>query len=281
MISNLKNYVRKDKEKVKGWLTWIDAEIISSLLMVRHIDLSIRNALEIGVHRGKSAILILHGPKVEKLVAVDLFENQAANIDHSGSGNLQEFKENLAKFEISNTKIRIVSKDSTLISVNEIKGADIESFDIIHIDGGHTRRVVLSDLNLAAKLISSHGIIVVDDFQRPDWPEVGSAVMEWVGQREDFAIFCIGFNKVFISNTDYVAKWQQVMSENEKLGYFLRKIYTIGDHKVPVFYHFVTTEWSIKKQVYEYVRLFHPNCFIALKKVLIRLRSLPFQPRNQ
>ena len=119
-MSKLEDYVKKDRNKVKGWLTWIDAEIISSLLLTDKEDMQIKTALEIGVHRGKSAVLMLLGPNIQRLVAIDLFENQGANTDQSGRGNLQEFQENLSRFNIDSSKVSIIAADSTSLSASEI-----------------------------------------------------------------------------------------------------------------------------------------------------------------
>ncbi|MBM3418918.1 MAG: class I SAM-dependent methyltransferase [Bacteroidetes bacterium] len=263
---SLEQYVKKDKEKIKGWLTWIDAEIIRTLLSSNNETLTPRLALEIGVHRGKSAILFLLSPSIQKLVAVDLFENQLANVDKSGSGRLNEFLENIKKFQIDSSKVEIISTDSTLLTPEEIQ-AKYQFFNIIHIDGGHTKMVVLHDLNLSGQILSSSGVIIVDDFLRPDWPEVGQAVYEWLSLNTTFKIFCIGSNKVFICKENFRTSWQDQVFGNHDLQYFWRKESFIDGFKVPSYYHHITTEWGVKKKIYEYVRLFHPNVFIFYKKL--------------
>ena len=55
-------------------------------------------AAEIGVHHGKLFILLyLLCQASEKAVAIDLFEDQHLNIDHSGSGDLAKFRGNLER----------------------------------------------------------------------------------------------------------------------------------------------------------------------------------------
>jgi predicted O-methyltransferase YrrM len=271
-MSDLTRYVNKERNEVKGWLTWIDAEIISTIMQFPLEEFKIRNILEIGVHRGKSAILFLLGTHVCKVVVIDLFENQFANLDRSGSGSLQEFKMNLSKFRIDLSKLSIISADSTRLDEKQIRENLKDSFDIAHIDGGHSKEVVMSDLLISSKLLSPHGVIIVDDFLRPDWPEVGSAVFEWIESQKKFTIFCIGHNKVFITSTQFAFLWREVIEKNQSLGFFLRKRYKISGFDVPIFYHFFTPEWTIKKRIYEYVRMFHPKLFIIFKKILDRIK---------
>ena len=272
-MSSLEKYVKRDRDKIKGWLTWIDAEIMRTLLSSNDKSLILRNALEIGVHRGKSAILFLLSPNIEKLIAVDLFENQLGNVDNSGSEKMKEFLRNIEKFQIDMSRLDIIETDSTTLKVEEIQ-IRCKLIDIIHIDGGHVKAVVLSDLNLAKRILSNHGVIIVDDFLRPDWPEVGQAVYEWLNSEKSFQIFCIGFNKVFISRKSYIARWQKEVCNNGDLKFFKRKTSSINGVNIPNYYHYVTTEWGFVKRFYEYVRLFHPGLFIRFKQFRSKI------PRN-
>jgi len=271
-VSDLAKYVQRDRNKVKGWLTWIDAELIRTILSSQSQVLELRSALEIGVHRGKSAILLLLGPTIEKLVAIDLFGMQEENLDNSGSGNLEEFLNNLERFEINLEKLKIIQINSTQIESRSLRD-EVGTLDLVHIDGGHTKAVVLNDLILAANLISEHGVLIVDDFLRPDWPEVGEAVFAWLDANRDFEVFCIGHNKVFMCHLNFTTTWQNEIRNNSNLQYFLRKETQIRGKNVPNYFHFVTTEWTLKKRLYEYVRLFYPRLFInlkVLKKLIMR-----------
>jgi hypothetical protein len=256
-------YIYKSRNNVKGWLTWTDAEILRSILMHEFSHSKVRHVVEIGVHRGKSSILFLLSPYVTKLISVDLFSNQGENIDNSGSAIMEEFLLNLELYSIDLNRVVVMKKNSTSVKIQDINEI-VDSVDLFHIDGGHTKDVVLNDLELARGTISDWGVIVVDDFLRPDWPEVGQACYEWLDNNLDFGIFCIGHNKVFISHKAYNQWWRNLIMENSQLRFFIRKYFDRGGFQIPVFYHFITPEWGIKKQIYEYTRLFYPSVFMKV-----------------
>lgn len=264
-MNSLAQYINKDRERIKGWLSWVDAEIIGTLLRTNKEEISVRTVLEIGIHRGKSAILFLHGPNVEKLIAVDLFENQFANTGKSGFGISREFTNNLATFSISFDKVSVISADSTLLSRRDIL-KEAGEVDLVHIDGGHTKEVVRSDLNLAKDVLAKHGVLIVDDYMRPDWPEVGQAVCEWLQKNFEFEIFCIGHNKVYITRKEFMGMWLSSINNNSSLLYFIRKTYLFTDVEVPIFFHYFSSEWSRSKKIFEYIRYVHPLLFIRFKR---------------
>ena len=88
--------------------------------------------------------------------ALDVFDDQSLNIDKSGSGNLQTFKNNLKNFDAHNGKnTQIISGDSTDQTVIKFFDDKIGSFRFISIDGGHTVEHTISDLHLANRLIAN------------------------------------------------------------------------------------------------------------------------------
>jgi len=51
-------------------------------------------------------------------------------------------------------------------------------FDLIHVDGDHTKRGALSDLDLAVGFLMPNGVILIDDYDRA--PAVKEAIDEWI-----------------------------------------------------------------------------------------------------
>jgi hypothetical protein len=149
---------------VEGW--GMDGELAPIFLLLN--DLQRRFQLhgtffEIGVHHGKTAILLaLMARPTEKCVFLDLFDQQEENINNSGRGNLEVFRENLARWA-PNSEPEIIVGNSLKLDLSSI--ADLASgVRFAHIDGGHYRDLVLNDLYKTEAVLGVGGIVIVDDF---------------------------------------------------------------------------------------------------------------------
>lgn len=268
---NQKDYVDHGRREVKGWLTWIDGEIIRTLMST--FSGNNLTVLEFGVDRGKSLILFSLSENIARIVGIDLFDLQEFNRDSSGFGNYRELQDNLRKFGLlGSERIRLLKQDTMSFTKNEesLRGFEVA---LAHIDGGHSKEVVLNDLGIVSHYLGNNGIIVLDDFQRPDWPEVSQAIYLWLEENPQFKIFCIGHNKVYLCFDSKHKENISLLESNERLKFFKRKDYVINGLKVPIYFHFVLPEWTMKVRFYEYLRLFHPTLFILLKQTINFLRS--------
>jgi hypothetical protein len=92
-------------------------KIIATLSAVQEAQHIGGNVAEIGVHHGKLFILLyLLTRGEERAVAVDLFANQVQNIDHSGVGDLDKFRANLARHADADMRRLVVHEgDSTAL----------------------------------------------------------------------------------------------------------------------------------------------------------------------
>jgi predicted O-methyltransferase YrrM len=143
--------------------------------------------LEIGVYYGKSAIMLAMQarPKEELLLVEpsDVVDQAAITI---------------RKFKIEN--VRIIKKKSTSVACWFLTKHQKGSFRWIHIDGDHKARTVENDLRLASRLLAEDGIICVDDFFSPRYPQLTYAVNEFLfRQSSKFKMFLCGFNKAYIA----------------------------------------------------------------------------------
>jgi len=159
---------------------------------------------EIGVHRGRSAILLSHLLQPgESLGVCDLFGEQTGNVSRSGSGDLAMFEANMRQFGAGQGHLRVFAKSSSLLSSVEI-GVGHRFF---HIDGGHNADEALSDLRLAAECVVPSGVIIVDDPFRSEWPGVTEAVIRFLDERPDFGAVAVGFNKLLLAKKDAVESY--------------------------------------------------------------------------
>ena len=82
---------------VEGW--GIDADLVRILLALDAAQAKAGisgNLLEIGVHHGRTFILLaLMARPGESSFAIDLFDDQERNLDHSGEGNRSTFTANM------------------------------------------------------------------------------------------------------------------------------------------------------------------------------------------
>jgi hypothetical protein len=119
---------------VKGWLLPGAIKMVMALAKVQDAEEIKGNVGEIGVHHGRLLILLtLLTRDGEKAVAVDLFSDQDRNVDHSGKGDLKQFKENL-EHHANSISVAIHQGDRTeLTSTAFIKRGE-GTFRLISVD---------------------------------------------------------------------------------------------------------------------------------------------------
>lgn len=77
---------------------------------------------------------------------------------------------NYIKEQFPDTKINIIFGNSIETISKYIRDSpnDINSYDLIHLDGGHTEDVFSQDYFNSKKLISNKGIVIFDDYDMGD-----------------------------------------------------------------------------------------------------------------
>ncbi|MGH7542826.1 MAG: class I SAM-dependent methyltransferase [Gemmatimonadota bacterium] len=172
-----------------GWLRIEAAATWSCLFALQAERGIVGDLLEIGVFKGKSATLIaLHAGPREKLVLVDpMLRREATDaikgIDISGEVVfVRDFSRNLADHP------QAVSRAG--------------HFRWIHVDGDHGLRAVTNDLRISEQLLSEDGVICLDDFMSPCYPQVTVAVVRFLERRKNvLTLFLCGFGKGYICRT--------------------------------------------------------------------------------
>ncbi|MCP4167948.1 MAG: class I SAM-dependent methyltransferase, partial [Chloroflexi bacterium] len=148
-----------------------------------HEQLDIQGSVvEIGVYHGTFFLAMdqLRRPS-EAAAAFDVFASQELNIDQSGKGDLDVFKENLHQYGTAPGTVAIVQADSTTLDAgNVLEALGGQHPRLFSIDGGHTKAHVFSDLVLAEQTLCPGGIVFVDDYMHPAWPEVTEGLHLWM-----------------------------------------------------------------------------------------------------
>jgi Methyltransferase domain len=167
--------------------------------------------LEIGVYRGRSAILMGCGLRPdERLIACDLFEQVMSHEDLGirhretyGGLEVAEFYRNWDQYH-SRRQLDVRVCDSAQLT-------ELPPLRFIHIDGCHNYQCVRGDIKLAAKHTGPRGVISLDDYRIAEEPGVAAAISEATAAGELFP-FCVSDMKLYAAtNDDDQAFWAAVL----------------------------------------------------------------------
>ena len=175
----------KDYSRLDGWF-WPDSVAIwDSLLSFQKSCGVMGHFLEIGVYRGKSAVLsTLHAREDEACILVD------PHIHRDLRPTIDPIKpSNVIYAQMRSTEL-LHSGAFTKHSGN---------FRWIHIDGEHTGMAVINDMNIANPLLNDDGVMIIDDFFNPQYPQITAAVFDWLRCHPiQLTPFLIGDNKGYL-----------------------------------------------------------------------------------
>ena len=174
------------KERAEGYFSDQSAAIFDIFLLGQQ-QLNMRgDMLEIGVYKGRSATMsAMHLRPDEKFYLVDC------------SDHLDDAKKNLDP--ILQGRGIYHKQRSCVMTVDSI-GMKMRSSRWVHIDGGHTGNDVVTDIELCEKTLSDAGVMVLDDFFNPMYPQLTEAVYAYLSaNRFKLTMFLIGYNKAYLT----------------------------------------------------------------------------------
>jgi len=136
-----------------------------------------RNLLEIGSFEGRSACYIIEKCAViieggATLTCVDTWQG---SVEHQSGGPVASVMSEVERRFDHNTRIAL-SKASNRVTLRKVKqssheamakmiaAGQLQSFDLIYIDGSHEAPDVLADAVLAFQLLRQGGIMIFDDY---------------------------------------------------------------------------------------------------------------------
>ena len=270
-----RQYILRSGNRISGWFYRLDAEIFCSITNYQNRNALDGSVVEIGLHHGKSFIaLCLSLQHEERAYGIDLFEQQSLNLEESGKGNKRLVEGNLEAAGVNPSRVVLDARPSTSVTPGDIVGS-VGAVRFFSIDGGHQIDVVRSDLLLAEQTLAEHGVIALDDFLRPEWPDVSAAYFVWYAQKSRSIVpFAMGCNKLYLCEQSHVAAYQEILRSSEFLGFFLSKHYNFCGNEIPVYQRFLQPHWAWKKRAMEYVKLFHPDLYVSYRALRSRLRPL-------
>jgi len=201
MSAELERYISHGHHTVDGWLSDVAIELIVLLAHVQQHELSIHGPVcEIGVHHGRFLILLaLLQARDAKVGAWDLFSQQDQNVDLSGSGDRALFEKNVARHIGPLDERYLIQEVNSLELTAERVCEQLDGRPVLFsIDGGHTKSVVLHDLEVACHSVASGGIVILDDYMHPVWPEVTEALHTYLPKDDSVLPICSGGGKLFL-----------------------------------------------------------------------------------
>src|SRR4051794_2960671 len=144
---------------IEGWLEPEAGYLFALLDEAQLAQGVVGDAVEIGVHHGKSALLLgsMLDRSAERLVVCDVFGAQEDNPTVSGRGDYDAFMSNVREWFGDASFLDVYKRRSSELTAEEI-GRRCRLF---HIDGGHSAEEALGDLRLGAACLCEGGTIVI------------------------------------------------------------------------------------------------------------------------
>jgi methyltransferase family protein len=173
-----------EMKSVPGWLEGIDCWLLYFAAKFQQANSTEGDILEIGVYRGRSAILLgflLNAN--QRLVANDVFsqqdrlshDNRIDNHRWYKSNKEDEFLLNYARFH-TDPPIVAAGPSADLATMTG------RSYRLIHVDGAHDFDTVRQDIKMALQLLAPNGMVVLDDICKPHVMDVAAATWEAVSK---------------------------------------------------------------------------------------------------
>jgi hypothetical protein len=205
-MRRIDRYILFGMPKIEGWLLPYTAEFLAAIADVQRRAGHQGAVGEIGVHHGKLFVLLcLASAPDERAFVVDVFEDQALNVDQSGLGDRHILENNLNRWCGSTNRVTVITKSSLDVKPDEILAA-CGQVRLASIDGGHTAECVYNDLRLIDAVIPDYGVVALDDFFCEDWPDVCSGAARYMLEPDTrLRPFAVTPNKVFLTTAKFNA----------------------------------------------------------------------------
>jgi len=171
---------------IPGWFYPQSAAIWDTLLSYQKATAIAGNLLEIGVFQGKSAAMAaLHRQGEETCVFVDPMP-------------LEEVRQRIEQI-VPEAKCQYIQELSQYLLRHEFVREAARDFRWIHIDGEHSAQAVSSDLTVAEMLLSDRGMVVLDDFFSPGYPQITQALFRFLEATPGrLTLVLCGYNKGYL-----------------------------------------------------------------------------------
>jgi len=196
----------------EGWLNQASVDNLIRVLDQQQKENIVGDILEIGVFRGKFAVLLAAALRpTEDLYLVDLFAPLPPGQDTGSINNerdLRHWAQHPAYSEDQLlSKFKTVLDSSTMEHIRLVKCDSIAmpltgSFRVIHVDGNHAFKTVLHDLLFSFAHVVVGGTVIVDDWCHTGWPQVGLALEAAMQSRSDMVVTATDTAKCYLRRVE-------------------------------------------------------------------------------
>jgi len=165
-LKNITKILKDIGERVEGNLicdirpdNYIITQNESKIKNLQYLCKNKKKIIEIGVNACHSLLLMLLINPMAEYLLFDL-----------GNHKYTLPTLNYIKKQFPHTKINIIFGNSveTISEYIRVNQNNINSYDLIHLDGGHTENIFSQDYINSKKLVTSKGIIIFDDYDYSD-----------------------------------------------------------------------------------------------------------------
>jgi SAM-dependent methyltransferase len=169
---------------IEGWFTWLDQALFRGILQSQH-QTPPGDLVEIGAFKGKSAVVI--GDYVrpgEQFVVVDTFgDAELLGIADANAVRTKgrHYFTRLTRDEFERNYLSIHEQLPTVVQALSTAVADhvkAGAARFIHVDGSHQYEDVADDCRSVKRLLRGDGVVVFDDWRKPDCPGVAAAIWD-------------------------------------------------------------------------------------------------------
>lgn len=207
----LNEYVDRGNRDIPGWL-WQSAAYVTALLGTHQVRAGLRGNLgEIGVWQGRYLYLLgLLSQADERVVGIDSFVHSP-----DPEGFARRVRERFEAEGSTRGKLTLITEDSTKLTPQRVQAAEPGEFRLFSIDGGHLAHEALSDLKLVAPMMTTGGIMVLDDILNHTCPGVIEGTLDFLKSPagEPFAAFCLVGNKLLVCDKESAEGYRQYLRE--------------------------------------------------------------------
>jgi len=171
-------------ETIPGFFNYDDAQHFSLIFEMQRAWGIKGDLMEIGTWKGRSAAFIAHFLGADdRLVLNDVFSAPATD-KYSEYPSAASVRDVILRFrpDVADQLVFLEGDSPTTTIAAEY------GFRFIHVDGGHSFAECYADLVRVSSFVVAGGVIAVDDYDHPDWPEVKPAADRWLAENEGFMV---------------------------------------------------------------------------------------------
>jgi hypothetical protein len=157
---------------------------------------------------------------------------------------------NLEKFSAGLDRIEIFKRNSMDLRADDLLAA-CGPVRLFSVDGGHTAACTLNDIQISEASTLDHGLVVVDDYFNPSWPDVSAGVAQYIFHRgSTLRPFAISPNKLYLARSHCHERYRTALKE--RVARYHLKTSTMYDHDVDIYGYDQSTSW--RRRLINYVK---------------------------